>query len=124
MVKAPKTRNNNTWTEAKYRGFIRSALRRTSMRWGPINSVKKKAWVERGKYLCAGCKQVVSLTLNGKKNVFVDHKVPVVDTEEGFQGWDVFIERLFCEESNLEVLCKSCHDTKSAEEREERKRSK
>ena len=94
------------------------------MRWGPINSVKKKAWVERGKCLCAGCKQVVSLTLNGKKNVFVDHKVPVVDTEEGFQGWDVFIERLFCEESNLEVLCKSCHDTKSAEEREERKRSK
>jgi hypothetical protein len=67
---------------------------------------------------------VVPLTLNGKKNVFVDHKVPVVDTEEGFKGWDVFIERLFCEESNLEVLCKSCHDTKSAEEREERKKSK
>ena len=94
------------------------------MRWGPINSVKKKAWVERGKYLCAGCKQVVPLTLNKKKYVFVDHKVPVVDTEEGFQGWDVFIERLFCEEYNLEVLCKSCHDTKSAEEREERKKSK
>jgi len=123
-VKVPKTRNNNTWSEARYRSFIRSTLRRASMRWGPINSVKKKAWVERGKYLCASCKQVVSLTLNGKKNVFVDHKVPVVDTEEGFKGWDVFIERLFCEESNLEVLCKSCHDTKSAGEREERKKSK
>ena len=90
------------------------------MRWGPINSVKKKAWVERGKYLCAGCNQVVPLTKDKKKNVFVDHKESVVDTKEGFQGWDVFIERLFCEEENLEVLCKDCHDRKSAEEREER----
>ena len=95
-----------------------------SMRWGPINSVKKKAWVERGKYLCAGCNQVVPLTLNGKKNVFVDHIESVVDTQEGFQGWDVFIERLFCEEENLEVLCSDCHSKKSSEEREERKKYK
>lgn len=93
------------------------------MRWGPINSVKKSAWVERGKYLCAGCNEVVPLTLNGKKNVFVDHLESVVDTKEGFQGWDVFIERLFCESDGLQVLCKECHDKVTAEEREERKRN-
>lgn len=123
-MKAPKTRNNNTWSEARYRSFIRSTLRRASMRWGPINSVKKKAWVERGKYFCAGCKQVVPLTLNKKKNVFVDHIESVVDTKEGFQGWDVFIERLFCEADGLQVLCKECHDSVTAEEREERKKYK
>ena len=123
-MKVPKTRNNNTWSEARYRSFIRSTLRRASMRWGPINSVKKKAWVERGKYLCAVCKQVVPLTLNGKKNVFVDHIESVVDTQEGFQGWDVFIERLFCEAEGLQVLCKSCHDKVTSEEREERKKYK
>ena len=123
-MKVPKTRNNNTWSEARYRSFIRSTLRRASMRWGPINSVKKKAWVERGKYLCASCKQVVPLTLNGKKNVFVDHIESVVDTQEGFQGWDVFIERLFCEAEGLQVLCKSCHDKVTSEEREERKKYK
>ena len=124
MAKVPKTRNNNTWSEAKYRGFIRSALRRTSIRWGPINSVKKKAWVERGKYLCAGCNEVVPLTLNSKKNVFVDHINAVVDPTDGFQGWDVFIERLFCEADGLQVLCKSCHDKLTSEEREERKKYK
>lgn len=121
LSKNPKTRNSGQWTEARYNTFIRSALRKASMRWGPINSVKKKAWVERGKYFCSNCKQVVPLTLNSKKNVYVDHVEPIVDPVKGFQGWDSFIERLFCEEDNLEVLCKSCHDIKTAEEREIRK---
>lgn len=122
MKKVPKTRNNNQWTEARFNSFIKSLLRKGTMRWGPINSTKKAAWVERGKYLCAGCNQVVPLTVDKKKNVFVDHKEPVVDPEEGFVSWDVYIERMFCEESNLQVLCKDCHDRKSAEEREARKK--
>lgn len=120
-MKAPKTKNNNTWTEARFSSFIKSLLRKGSMRWAPINETKKAAWVERGKYLCAGCKQVVPLTLNGKKNVFVDHVLPVVSVEEGFVSWDTYIDRLFCEADNLQVLCKSCHDSKSAEEKEQRK---
>ena len=93
------------------------------MRWGPVNSTKKRAWVERGKYLCATCNQVVPLTVDKKKNVFVDHILPVVDTGKGFDGWDVYIERMFCEEKNLQVLCKECHDSKSLLEREERKKT-
>lgn len=119
--RAPKTRNNNTWTEARFNSFIKSLLRKGSMRWGPINTTKKKAWVERGKYLCASCDTVVPLTLGGKKSVFVDHKEPVISVEEGFQGWDVYIERLFCEEKNFQVLCNECHNRKTQEERSLRK---
>tara|TARA_R110000824_G_scaffold52818_1_gene146640 strand:+ start:10 stop:378 length:369 start_codon:yes stop_codon:yes gene_type:complete len=119
-MKPVKTRNSNTWTEAKFNGFIKSLLRKGTMRWGPINVVKKSAWVERGKYLCAGCDQVVPLTVDKKKNVFVDHIEPVVDPAVGFKDWDTYIGRMFCEQVNLQVLCKACHDVKSSEERLQR----
>lgn len=123
-MKPPKTRNNGQWTEARFNSFIKSLLRKGTMRWGPVNSTKKKAWVERGKYFCADCKQVVPLTVDKKKNVFVDHIEPVVDPTEGFKSWDVYIERMFCAEKNLQVLCKKCHDYKSLLEREERKKTR
>lgn len=116
--KVKKTRNNGQWSEARFKSFIKSLLRKGTMRWGPVNTTKKAAWVERGKYLCAECKQVVPLKKDGKKNVFVDHKISATDSVEGFTTWDDFIEGLFCEEENLQVLCKNCHDIKSKEEAE------
>lgn len=113
-----KPRNSGQWTEARFNSFIKSLLRKGTMRWGPVNQTKKAAWVERGKYLCAGCNQVVPLTVDKKKNVFVDHKSSATDSVEGFTSWDDFIEGLFCEVDNLQVLCKNCHDIKSKEESE------
>ena len=113
-------RNGGQWTEARFRTFITSALRAASRKWGPRNEVKKKARVERGKYKCNMCKQTVpaSTGTRGKRisNVFVDHIDTVVDTVEGFTTWDDFIERLFVEESGLQLLCKACHDKKSKKE--------
>lgn len=123
-MKPSKIRNNNTWTEAKFNSFIKSLLRKGTMKWGPINQTKKSAWVERGKYLCAGCNQVVSLTLDKKKNVFVDHINPVVDPKEGFTSWDKYINNMFCESSGLQVLCKGCHDVKTKKENSIRKKRK
>lgn len=75
-------------------------------------------------YLCNGCKKEVPYTTGKtkarKQNVFVDHINPVVDPKEGFVSWDEFIKRLFCEEENLQLLCKSCHDKKTAQEKEVR----
>jgi len=51
------------------------------------------------------------------KNTFVDHIKPVVDPAVGFTTWDDYIERMFCEADNLQVLCKACHDAKSEEEK-------
>lgn len=122
-MKPPKTRNNGQWSEARFQSFIKSLLRKGSQRWGPINSTKKAAWVERGKYLCAGCQQVVPLTVGGKKNVFVDHIEPIIPVT-GFTTWDDCIERMFCEVENLQLLCSDCHSKKTAQEREERKKYK
>lgn len=116
-----RTRSGGAWTEARFKSFIRGALRSASRRWGPINEVRKSARVERGKYKCNGCKKAVPFSnkVNGKRqpNTFVDHINPVIDPKVGFTTWDDFIERLFCEAENLQLLCKTCHDKKSKEER-------
>jgi 5-methylcytosine-specific restriction endonuclease McrA len=118
----PKTRCNGQWTEARYRSFVQSLLRQGTRKWAPINETKKQARVARGFYRCAGCKEDVPLTVKeGRKksqNIFVDHINPVVDPEMGFTTWDDYIEGMFSEMDNLQVLCKKCHDIKSANERE------
>ena len=120
-IGGPKTRNGNTWTEARFRSFIRSQLRAASMRWAPISRVLAQAKVERGVYHCADCGQDVPLTtrVDGKrtKNVHVDHIHPIVDPAIGFVNWDTLIERMFVEEDELQVLCHECHEKKTNEEK-------
>ena len=119
MIKKPH--NGGQWTPARFHSFIKSALRQASMRWPPKHQVKKNARVERGKYLCAGCKQTVpaSLKVDGKRknNIHVDHINPVIDPYTGFKNWDDTIKRMFCEAEGLQVLCTSCHSEVTAEER-------
>jgi len=121
----PKVRCNNQWTEARFRSFIFSLLRQGTRRWAPKSDVKKEGKVSRGIYECASCKQhvpvtVPTITKEGKRkrvnNVFVDHIEPIVDPAVGFTTWDEYIERMFCEKDNLQLLCKECHDIKSKEE--------
>lgn len=126
-----KTRNGGQWTEARFHSFIKSALRAASVRWPPKHAVRKAAWVERGKYRCAGYKRrshIVPASLPappGKKkrinNVQVDHIEPVIDPVDGFLSWDETIARMFCEADGLQVLCKECHDKKTQEEKEKKK---
>lgn len=128
----PKTRCSGKWSEAKFKSFIKSLLRHGTRRWAPIQECDRKATTKRGFRLCAGCDEEVPVTVvEGRKrvkNTFVDHKEPIVDPEQGFTTWDECIERMFCEADNLQVLCKTCHDIKSAEERsvaaQRRKREK
>ena len=112
-------------TEAQFVAFVKGHLRRASRWWKPLSDTVKKARVSKGHYLCNGCKQIVttSVVIDNKrqKNVFCDHIIPVVDPLTGFSGWNDFINRLYCEEDNLQLLCKKCHDLKSADERQKRK---
>ena len=100
------------WTEAKYKAFIRSALRKAYMRW-PVKqdcllSARRPAQ-DRDKrskweYQCAEC--------GGwwlKKDIAVDH----VQEVGSMADMNVFIATLFCEESNLQVLCHGCHNAKT-----------
>lgn len=128
----PRTRCSGEWTEAQYQTFIRNQLRGATWKWKPVSEVLKEARVSKGVYLCAGCSNHVpsSIVVKDKrvKNVFVDHVQPIVDPTVGFVSWDEFINRLFCERDNLQLLCGECHDHKSAEERavaiERRKKEK
>lgn len=120
-----KARNNGEWTEGRYRSFLVSILRSGMRRWPPKWRALKKASIGKKistkskrlaeHYVCAECKKEFTA-----KDVQVDHMLPVVDPKVGFISWDTYIDRLYCEEDNLQVLCLPCHKIKSKEERGKR----
>jgi len=128
MSKPEKTRNGGEWTEARYNSFVKGGLRSASQRWPPKYKVLAAACVgtrinpDSGRmakhYTCARCENVFV-----QKMVEVNHLQSVIPPT-GFDSWDGVIERMFCEEHGLEVLCKPCHKTITKLENEERKANK
>jgi 5-methylcytosine-specific restriction endonuclease McrA len=120
-----KTRCSGKWTEARYRSFVKGNLRRSTMKWSPINESLGDARTRRGFYRCAGCQEEVTASAKvgrvRKKNVHVDHINPIIDPDVGWVSWDETIERMFCEKENLQVLCTICHDIKTNDEKEKAK---
>lgn len=116
------------WTSGRLRSFITSTIRSGFRRYPPKYEVLKEAqWGKQvnpssGRiamhYICNNCKEKFPST-----KVQVDHILPVVDPEVGFISWDSFIERLFCNKENLQVLCLGCHSKKTKEEKLRRKLS-
>ena len=51
------------------------------------------------------------------KDVLMDHINPVIPLE-GWDDFDGYIDRMFCDESGFQCLCKDCHDAKTREEKE------
>lgn len=116
-------RNGGKWTEARYRSFVTSTLRAGSRKWPPkyetLNAAKTEKKVNKATgrlaqhYICAMCEQEYT-----QKDVQVDHIKPVIDPKKGFVSWDTYIDRMFCEGKNLQVLCKGCHTEKTKLEKE------
>ena len=113
-----KPYNNGEWTTARFNSFIKSALRNASLRWPAKHRVKKAAWIKRGVYRCAGFGRAAHEV--PAKEVTVDHILPIVDPKKGFVSWDELIERLFCDDKGLQVLCRECHQKKSNSEKRKR----
>lgn len=122
VVKKPrvaKTRNAGTMTESAFWGFIRSALRQKSRWWKPIAQCKaksKRAYKgplkrQKFEYQCNDCKGWFP-----DKLVNVDHIFPA-GTLKCADDLPAFVERLFCEEDNLQVLCSKCHNRKTQNEK-------
>lgn len=110
--------NDGQWTIGRFNSFVTSILRSGSRRWGPKYSTLNDAKTEKrinpksGRlaqhYRCNSCQGEFTAT-----TVQVDHIRPI-----GFdKTWDEFINALFCEKDNLQVLCTTCHKTKTKEER-------
>jgi hypothetical protein len=98
------------------KSFIINTLRRASYRWKPRGECQKNARISRGLYQCSKCKALVK-----NKQFVIDHIKPVIDIEHGFQTWDIFINNLFCDVSNFQLLCKPCSEAKTKVEVELRK---
>ena len=119
-AKPPKTRNGGTMTEAAFRSWVRSQLRRMSQRWKPIYMTKKAAQRPatpaevalfskgRGRikfvYECAQCAVRVP-----DKQGAVDHIIPCGSLIDINADAGPFILRLLCEGEGLRWLCDPCH---------------
>jgi 5-methylcytosine-specific restriction endonuclease McrA len=110
-----KPRAGGQWTEARWWGFIRSTLRKAWMRY-PVRGMvlNQSRQVVTGKrhrfeYRCAHCYDMFP-----SKEVQVDHIVPCGSLQSDPAG---YLNRLFCEPKDLQVLCKPCHHIKTQQER-------
>lgn len=153
LKKTKKKKEPVTVDNFDVRNFVEKTLRGAFKKSPLYNEALKRAKEEyfeeskngkpmrRVHYKCAGCgnffikgRKVDGKTIN---DVAVDHIEPVLDVKYGWQGYDIYVDRLFCDINNLQVLCnfkgerngvKSCHKIKTAEESAEaafyRKRAK
>ena len=124
------TKRKSKWNE---NSAIRGAIRRVFSRSPIVQELRKSVREERVQYKkdgsvskrkavfykCAKCG-----VMHRAKESSVDHKDPVIDPKIGFQSWDIFVSRLFCSADKLQVLCSTCHDKKTAEERKIRNKYK
>lgn len=118
-------------------GKIKKHLRRLSYQRKEYTEAKNRAKIDKATFECEECGQVM---YDGKSEASLkklrekypdivkmkpelDHELEVVDKEKGWQGWDEFINRLFCGPDELTVLCKDCHKGVSKEEMAERKKA-
>jgi len=81
----------------------------------------RNARVRPGILECDNCD--LQMRENAKPKLFdVDHCNPASEASSAITSWDDWIARLFCPASELQVLCKVCHKTKTLSENVKRKK--
>jgi 5-methylcytosine-specific restriction endonuclease McrA len=113
--RVPRTRADNTMTEAQFWSFIRSNLRLMSRKWAPrrhaLAACRRPSQSENKRlkfeHQCSQCLQWFP-----QKQVEVDHIVPA-GSLRSFEDIPGFVQRLFCEADGLVVLCEQCHQVKT-----------
>ena len=111
-----------SWSTAKFFGFLRSGLRASYNKWPNKWEVLKKAQRPyqgpdkrcKWEYVCAGCGKLYK-----SADVSVDHIIPA-GSLNSFDDLPGFCQRLFCGVDGLQLLCKGCHQEKTAQERKKK----
>lgn len=117
MKKRPPYNQESAIRGALRRAFSRSPLVREVLeesrqefpRYKKDGTRHKKNWVKRQCQVCSAWAP--------SSQIVVDHIVPVVDVDDGFQDWNQYVLRLWCPKYNLQRICDPCHDLKTATER-------
>jgi 5-methylcytosine-specific restriction endonuclease McrA len=113
----------------QFKERIKKALRKLTWSWKPYKITKDEAKVDKATFECLKCKKycyvgksVASYDKLKEKypdkvvemgTIYIDHINPVEGTDGIWVSWDTYIERLFCEKSNLQPLCGNCHKIKT-----------
>ena len=98
-------------TDTRFFTWLRSQLRRISVKWKPRNDAKNAARRtykgenrrRRGEYQWAACREWFA-----GKEIQVDHITPC-GTLKSYADLPNFVERLFCDVEGFRVLCAPCH---------------
>lgn len=119
--KTPPFDHYPEWTQARFWGFLRSALRRASDRFPPKQQAKllyRRPFIGEGRqkweYQCVECREWFP-----EKAIQIDHILPVGQLRD----WDnlpIFCKKLFCGVEGYQVMCKPCHQIKTNKERYDR----
>lgn len=120
---------NNPRITVKERGLLKGAVRRVFSRSELRRKVLDKAIIKHydadrprvTKWVrCNSCQKPYPKYL-----AVVDHVIPLVPLDKSHleMSMDEIVDRAWCEESNLQVLCKKpCHHMKSLAENKERRK--
>lgn len=122
MNKPNNAKERNLLKGVMRRLFGRSEVRRSVIDKAIIKGYKDpkrkavKFWVK-----CEECGK-----LEAKSNVQVDHRTPLVPLDKSLEdmSWDEVVDRLWCDEDNLQIICKPCHIAKSKAENKIRRENK
>jgi hypothetical protein len=101
--------------DQKAKSLAIATLRKASLRWKPRQCAKVAARTARNCYTCQECRNTFP-----SRSVQLDHIEPVIPLD-GWNGFDSFIERLFCGEEGFQVLCKECHKERTTIQNAQRK---
>lgn len=103
----------------KERNLLKGSIRRVFSRSELRNQVVDQAVIQHSDsdrkrvktwVMCKEC-----LKPEAKSNVAVDHVLPIVPLDSDFNhmSFDQLIDNLWCDIKNLQVLCDTCHDSKT-----------
>lgn len=104
------------------RVFSRSELRRRALDKAHIKDYhdpSRKRVTRWGR--CSTCNKLEPLYL-----LQIDHKEPIIPIDSTLEqmSWDEVVDNIWCDERNLQAVCKPCHKAKSKIENAQRRKNK